>query len=216
MDLFVLSNPYSLRTCMRLHPPVRERVYPIRASVHHSFVKVAPSEVHFVVFSYAGGFFRCDVCVDYDAHRVTRVRVFCFEYLFWDRCWSQRSDEHHYARFRDTREKIRAQLSHYFRTVDSQWRSFVGYEDGEAWFLATLRAFDQACTPKTRAALRRYVRTLRSSARARTHRARTLARTHFRKWTEWYFDPDNLRGFVKRLRMSSRMSSRTWEHPPPR
>ena len=131
MDTFALDNPYALRTCVRMLRS-EARAYPIRAHGHHSFVQFAPYEVRFVVFDDADGLYRYDVRVDYDAHRATNVNVLCFQYLFWDRCWMQRSDEHHYARarFRDTREKIRAQLGHCFRTVDSGWRNFVGHEDG--------------------------------------------------------------------------------------
>lgn len=201
---FVLANPYALRACMRLSSLKYEldmQVYPIHACPHHSFVKFTRKCVSFVLFSYRDhDLFRYEVCLYYEGRRCSGVNAFCYRYRSLDRCWCQRSDRATYDMFDDVHEQIRAQASHCFYTTCSRWRVLVGDIDGEEWFLNKLRVFDQACTPKTRVILRRYVGRLRKNARATAHATRTVTRRGFGVWKEWFFDPRNARGYMSRLR----------------
>lgn len=202
-----LTDPYCLHKCLREDSRFSHWHLFEEFDVE-SFLEITPTHVSFVITK------RDDALLQYEVHirRIDRhalgVNAYCYTFCDTNIHWVGTVEERDYAKFADVHEMIVAQARNAFHTVVSRWEHFP-VEEREPWFMRIIRSFEQRCTPDTRARVHAFVRRLRTSLRARRFVRARLLRRALRLWYEWYFDPNNPRGFVKRLRARDSLAHAT-------
>ena len=218
--MWLLKNPYALRLHFRLyaereHAPL---MFLLGECIHGSCVELNKYRVSYKVIVHDAStdrYLRYDVWVGYTTSApgghssVYAISAFCYTYSHDVGCWLQRIDDEDYKAFESVHAQIRDQLQHNFRTIDSGWTE----NDQDAlecpWLFSKMVAFHQECTPNTRKRIRRFVDRLLLSRRWRLRAREIMTNIAFSKWKEWYYDPNNKEGYVKRLVQLKKQHSRT-------
>ena len=61
-------------------------------------------------------------------------------------------------------------------------------------------AFKQQCTPKTKTVLRNFIKSLRKNIQSEYFFNEKLIKKIFSIWKDWYFNPENVNGFMKYIK----------------
>jgi hypothetical protein len=198
MHFFDLSNPYTLRTCFRIYPTLIKHlwIFQIGGCVFGSHVAITSDSVHYVIDK---GSMRYDTVIYYRGKHVISVSSYCFKFCDISRVWYQTNDYHTFAFFNEDRQNVVAQVKNQFYTIDTCWDE----DDDEAvenpWWYYNIKTYEQRCTPKTHRYVRLFIEKLRVQVDCnRYFKSKRLKRV-FQEWKRWYFDPDNVDGYVKRL-----------------
>ena len=195
---FVLCNPYSLRTYLRLHGNIgshQAKSVVIRENAQ-SKVCVSHDTIQYVMMN---GGIRYEVIASYKAHHVLGLSEFVFTYSPITDLWHQIM---HYANDSFVcacRNHIRSHLHHAFYTIQSSWQTCHPECMECPWFYGMMMSFEQTCTPKTSRYIHRYVHRLKQSVVSNTYRNRHVLTKMFSLWKQWYYHPDNTSGYATKL-----------------
>lgn len=202
-----LYHPYALRLHFRLYADQIDAplIFGLDGCIHGSCVELSGDTVKYKVVVHdarTNRYNRYDVWARYEpaTRNVHAISAFCYTYCRDEQCWRQRIDEDDYTAFESVHAHIRDQLQHHFHIIDSGWTAADPDATECPWMFSQMVAFHQACTPDTRTRIRRFVDRMRRCRQWRLRARRIMKYRAFSKWKEWYYDPDNAEGYVKRLR----------------
>ena len=202
MHLFPLENVYALRSYLRLS----ERKYfddmtmiPLKNENIESFINITHSSIHYVIANKEMNY-RYECYLSYMGNRIDRLSEFVYYFNTQSLLWHQTFDLDDNDFVKITRERIRMQLQNAFTHIQTGWYA-TDYEclQSPSWYVNITR-FNQSCTPKTRRILLEYIGGLRKAVVSRRFLKKKMLRKVFFAWKEWYFDPKNQGGYVRRLR----------------
>ena len=202
MHLFPVENVYALRSYLRLS----ERKYfdettviPLKNENSESFVNITSTSIRYVITNKETTY-RYDCYASYADNSIYSLSEYVYYFNTQSLSWHQSIglDDNDFVK--RTREHIRMHLQHAFRHIQTGWYA-TDYEclQSPSWYI-TISRFNQSCTPKTRRILLEYIGGLRMAITSNRFRKKKMMRNIFLAWKEWYFDPENTYGYVKRFK----------------
>lgn len=205
MHLFPVENVYALRSYLRLS----ERKYfdettviPLKNENSESFVNITSTSIRYVITNNETDY-RYDCYASYSDNSIYSLCEYVYYFNTQSLSWHQSIDLDDNEFVRRTREHIRMQLQHAFHHIETGWKA-TDYECLQSlpWY-TTISRFNQSCTPKTRRILLEYIGGLKKAVVSRRFRKKKTIHKVFLAWKEWYFDPENTYGYVKRFKPKS-------------
>ena len=202
MHLFPLENVYALRSYLRLSEKKNfdeMTVIPLKNENIESFINITDSSIHYVIANKEMNR-RYDCYASYAENTIYSLSEYVYDFNEQSSLWYQTIDLDDNDFVKSTREHIRMQLQHAFQHIQTGWYA-TDYEclQRPSWYV-TISRFNQYFTPKTRRILLEYIGGLTKAVISRRFLKKQMLRKLFFEWEEWYFNPNNQGGYVRRLR----------------
>jgi hypothetical protein len=99
------------------------------------------------------------------------------------------------------REYIRMMLKTCFHNIKTKFKSTDSDMMESPWFYKKMFAFEQRISLYTLTIVRQFINKIRFQLELKKYYHKTLRKNAFCNWKEWYFNPINQHGYLKKLRM---------------
>jgi len=197
MNCLCLSDPYSLRkilkqTTMNLKIPIRNCDH----TCYLSLVLLNTSK--FLVFNFTKDDLNYQLYADFETNRIYNVEeqisVFYTEINLWKFTSYEYLTNQSKETVADWFTDISKQLCNSFYVIEKTYFKHPIYDYATD---ARINYIVQTCTPDVKQIIQRYLNHVHQKSNYKIELFKK--RRSFSIWTKWYFNPDNINGFVKRF-----------------
>lgn len=185
-----IKNKYILRTFLRLFEN-RTHILFIHGC-DESYIKIFNDSIeYFLVFDNI----QYNFIIFYRKNNIIHLSEYVFEYSIETCLWYQTIDYEDSIVINQYRQYILSHLQNCFYSIDTYWTNtdFLEYP----WLYSHMIAFKQKCTPKTKQYIDNFITYLRKKIEKKHVFNKKILKRKFSIWKEWYFNPNNLNGFIK-------------------
>lgn len=189
-----IENKYIFKNFFRLFENVTYYIIFIQG-YNESYIKIYSDSIeYYLIFDNI----EYNFIVIYNNKNIIHVCEYAFEYSIDTCLWRQIFDYEHNININQHRQYILSHLQNYFYNIDMYWtqHDFIYHH----WIYYHLIAFKQKCTPRTKTILQKFIICLRKNIQKRHIFNTTIIRRKFSIWKDWYFNPDNVNGFMKYIK----------------
>ena len=118
-----------------------------------------------------------------------------------ENCWVEIYNYEDNVFINTHREYIRVILKTYFQNIKTNFKSTDSDMIESPWFYKKMCAFEQRISLYTLTIVRQFIHKIRCQLKYKKYYHKTLQKNAFCNWKEWYFNPINQHGYLKKLRM---------------
>jgi hypothetical protein len=136
---------------------------------------------------------RYEMTISYIDREAYDLAIYVFVYSSFTELWHHTMGLYYYECTETFNSLVMSQLQHYFRKIHIDWDSDKHYCP---WLYDRVITYHQTCTSKVRSILRTYRLELQGKINRRKY---LMMQKAFTIWKEWYYDPNNPNGYVKRI-----------------
>ena len=202
---FALENKYSLKRAMVENEyKIKDHVIicPIQYFTSSSSVYITSSAVLFYFYLDEGITFQ--ISCDYEADRIINVSENFRVYLDEEDCWQERYDYKENVCLNSLRKCVRGMFKASFKQITVRYRKDEPDMVERPWFYENMCSFEQRISLATLTRLSRFFISFRKELfckqRYKKHYYNCLMLRGLIAWREWYYDPSNYTGYVKKMR----------------
>ena len=203
-----LENKYSLKRAMIENEyKIKEHVLicPIKYFTSSTSVYITSSSVLFYFDLDEGDSFQ--ISCDYEADCITNISESFRVYLDEEDCWQERYDYKEDRFLNSLRTCVRGMFKASFKQITIRHRKDDPDMVESPWFYRNMCSFEQRVSLATLTRLSRFFRSFRKELSYiqgyKEHYYNCLKLRSMIAWREWYYDPSNDAGYVKKMRTYS-------------
>jgi len=142
-----------------------------------------------------------EVICGYHENTITHVSEYLRSYSVYEDCWTELYDYENNSTVNEYRSHIRALLQQCFYVIKTLYTSTDRDMIASPWFYNAMKAFEQTLSSKTSTFVHKYVSCIRNQLFYKKYYHRKLQRNVLESWKKWYYNPDNINGYVKKLKL---------------
>ncbi len=202
MVMFRIEDKHCLKLHMNLYSELIDEytkiTLPLNTYDDSSTVEIAHDAIVYTIYTvFTNMLIKYTFKFKYNGRNVEDVTVVSYMFSYTRYAWIQTTDDEQFLDFiKPTTEHIRAQVKQYFRRIEHTWSDHDYESVTNPYWYGLIKSYEQKCTSKTATLLKQYALHLKRQCDANRHNKKRLERSFFNIWKEWYFSPDNNRGFM--------------------
>lgn len=199
MYAFNLTNAYALKFFFNNHERLSEEefiVFYINNKNCNYEINIAHNSIIYVV---QVDDIRYQIIFEYTKKHVQKISIYGYLYSVEEDFWIETYDPYLFAYFDEFYIKVLLQVQQNFYTIESNCDAIP---HDFHWIYHRVKLFEQRCTPKTAKYLQLFRKKLKLKQYFRKWNKfihQKLLKRKFIIWKDWYYDPTNKHGYVKRL-----------------
>lgn len=202
MVLIDIKNKYSLQKFFVTNEFISDNhiiFLPIHNYSLDNYVYLNSSSIrfNFKIDEYSDYLFTCTYCHKNINFISEYVRVFSPI----EHCWKEIYEYQDNVFINTHREYIRMMLKTCFHNIKTNFKSTDSDMIESPWFYQKMCAFEQRISLYTLTIVRQFIHKIRFQLELKKYYHKTLRKNAFCNWKEWYFNPINQHGYLKKLRM---------------
>lgn len=198
-----LDNSYALKMFFNYYKNLEARdVVIFNIDEHDCKYKVEISHTRIEYFAQQNDF-RYSIVLRYTNKHVHIISIYGSRYIIQEDSWHQTDDQCVFSYFDKFHNQVLSQLQNHFYTIKSKCDEIIDDFQDFNWVYCSIKSLEQNCRPKTTKYLKLYRQKIKLKQYFRkwtTYINQIILKRNFETWKEWYFDPTNKQGYVKRLK----------------
>jgi hypothetical protein len=200
---FHMSNPYALKFFFNYFPLLKHEdiyIFTLNDTNIYYTIEITHNSVSYLIEE---NMVKYRIVLRYRDKHVQNISIYGSRYIINENLWDQTDDLYIISYFDEFYIQVLLQLQNYFYTINSKCDEIIDDFQDSYWIYCRLKLFEQNCTPKTARYLQVYRKKLKLKQYFRKWTKfinQIILKRKFEIWKEWYFDPINQHGYIKRLR----------------
>ena len=139
------------------------------------------------------------VICGHDANTITNVSEYLRSYSEYEDCWTELYDYENNSKLNEYRSDIMALVKQCFNNIKTLYKSTDSDMIASPWFYKVMKSFEQTMSFKTSKYVKNYIRYIRRQLFYKQYYCFNIQRKMLRSWREWYYNPENENGYMKKL-----------------
>lgn len=200
---FHMSNPYALKFFFNYFPLLKHEdmyIFTLNDTNKYYTIEIKHNSISYLIEE---NMVKYKIVLRYRDKHVQNISIYGSRYIINENLWDQTDDLYIISYFDEFYIQVLLQLQNYFYTINSKCDEIIDDFQDNYWIYCRLKLFEQNCTPKTAKYLQIYRKKLKLKQYFRkwiNFMNQIILKRKFEIWKEWYFDPINQQGYIKRLR----------------
>lgn len=200
---FHMSNPYALKFFFNYFPLLKHEdiyIFTLNDTKKYYTIEITHNSISYLIEE---NMVKYRIVLRYKDKHVQNISIYGSRYIINETLWNQTDDLYIISYFDEFYIQILLQLQYNFYKINSKCDEIINDFQDYYWIYCRLKLFEQRCTPKTAKYLQIYRKKLKLKQYFRkwiNFMNQIILKRKFEIWKEWYFDPMNQQGYIKRLR----------------
>jgi len=135
----------------------------------------------------------------HNANTITNVSEYLRRYSEYEDCWTELYDYENNSKVNEYRSDIMALVKQCFNNINTLYKSTDDDMISSPWFYNVMKLFKQTMSFKTSKYVKNYISYIRRQLFYKQYYYFNLQRKYLCNWREWYYDPNNINGYMKKL-----------------
>jgi hypothetical protein len=198
----VISNKFSISQFFAKYSLQTDRRYLLQIREYDSFCRVEIDSKSICYHLHPHEFVEYILSINYDGRTIRTISEYVFSYhTVANNLYSERIQIFQYKEspyIQKHRNLIKLQLQNYFYKIQSGLNLYDIETD--PWYYNEIQSFQQFARLKTTSYIRNFILRLRKNIQSQRHFQKQLLKFFFHAWKEWYYNPFNNNGYIKKLK----------------
>ena len=138
----------------------------------------------------------------YKENEICNVSEYLRSYSENEDCWTELYDYENNHVVNEYRTNIKMLLKTCFRSIKTLYNKKDSDMIESPWFYKEMNSFEQSVSMRTFTYMKKYSNYIRRLIRYKQQYNFNLKRKILRQWIEWYYNPENKDGYMKKLRIT--------------
>ena len=139
------------------------------------------------------------VICGHNANTITNVSEYLRSYSEYEDCWTELYDYENNSKVNEYRSNIMKLVKQCFNNIKTLYKSTDSDMISSPWFYNVMKLFEQTMSIKTSKYVKNYIGYIRRQLFYKQYYCFNLQRKMLCSWREWYYNPNNENGYMKKL-----------------